>query len=1590
MKLENFKILYERICHGNKDMLCMVEYSDDNGTKWTKSGRITSYDTDCVEMLSVDGSQCFILMSYISSISPYNEATGNHAAKAVYNDHSKEIKEFLSKDRGAQKTANQIDNIIMSAKKNNALGEKSERIKREIVLFLEDYEGKAAKLFAADRYQSIGEFKEAAKLFLTCDKENAKYCADKSGIEGLLESLLTKPQENTAAKARTEKHANAPKAAPDTVYTGKIVSWDNKKIFGYIASDKDIEGKKSFFFHLSSVKDTELRNHLYNNHALPDERIPVSFLLGNNGNNEPACTRIEASSKNYLTATAEKSHIVKKGFIEHFNPREEHGKIFDGRSRYNFKMHSIIDPYLKNYLQNSFHFTEIDVHFTFDGTSNNMAFVSNITATEKSQKVIKGAFGSFSDPEFDRKLEEAGSHEALIEQICFPKPTTATPTYRELPLWGNRNLKVDNFVLADADAPYPFENRTLHYANELHPCDKGARLMINEPEKAEQYLLDALQRGDNIEKALRCLLGNVMLRIKKDPYAESVSILNYFKPHLQLADFLKFKIQLLSKSVRTVQNADVAEQHYNELINALYEILPISFTASTKMHYYSLLATALTKTKRFTDAISAMQEIKKLAAEDKQNRLILNTDRLIANSYYQSGDVQKAKEMAQELLKQNPNDGMALAIIKDESVTPNDDILFDSVDDFGKLSGYPKYTVDSVLLETLAVGKWKEFIKDGELVAPAEKVIPEIQAYIENRIKRMAPSSKGEGWAFLAKVVQQLCENGYEGDKRISVQTVNEYAGRSMLYYGDYVALSFVNKWDTLRFYYSQTLNMVSEKNRDATNAFNRMICSLYIQGAPLVDVVQNAISSENKHLTFAQNGKCGSLRTLFLQALLLDNRSNSRIREFLEHLLKNTVEDEQEILTFSGLADEFDIEADRPIDKYYNAWTRLRVAYRVWLETLESELLKFRSSITSVKALYNHIAFLQGVLDRNLLVPTDQLYVRKYIDILSELQLALESNEFDRCEDLFQRTIDDSAKLFKQFHDEPTALSFEHLREAVETVKNYTSELLNELYEKHKPQLTITCNDGFLNQGKLPLHFMIKNADNTQTAEILSIDVKPDTSGVEIENNMTKLIRHIGGGGSEEVSRTAVLGADFDEKYVEVYFTVKFSFKGSQGLTEERSITEPIHIELRDSSLFVEIKNPFAPFAEGGEVVGDMFRGRASDINEIVSMLDTGNSMLAHRGIIMYGQKRAGKSSILANLRESIENTYGKDTYLFFKVGSIGTLVSPTVADFLSFLLNKMSTEIRRNHRDIYKRLCEDEIPLSCHIDASNREFAALELNNTITNICEALETYGGDNRYIPLFLIDEFTYIYQWIKEGVPEMSNFPHFWKAFLQNNRVCSIVIGQDNTPIFLNMPEFSNDFACMKTWPVSYLKEDGARELIEKPILNENGESRFDEAALQMLLRLTAGSAFLIVSLCSRLVSYMNKRCHETVTKLILNQFIKDLFVREHIDWNLIFEAQINDPSKIGEEVKTTEADNTALLSYISCNCDDDGWLSENGIPFNILSTPEKTYRDTLIQELVRRDVLIKSERKGISAYKIKIGLLWRYFEHINGIEREEY
>ena len=232
---------------------------------------------------------------------------------------------------------------------------------------------------------------------------------------------------------------------------------------------------------------------------------------------------------------------------------------------------------------------------------------------------------------------------------------------------------------------------------------------------------------------------------------------------------------------------------------------------------------------------------------------------------------------------------------------------------------------------------------------------------------------------------------------------------------------------------------------------------------------------------------------------------------------------------------------------------------------------------------------------------------------------------------------------------------------------------------------------------------------------------------------------------------------------------------------------------------------------------------------------------------------------------------------------------------------------------------------------------------------------------------MIDEFTYLYTEIKKGEISPSIMKQ-WKAVTQNERAqfSVVLVGQDVVPSFKKEEYASNAFGVIQDIRLTYLEEQPARELIEKPILDVNRESRYIGNAVTRILEYTSRNPYYIQIFCARLVDFMNKNKSIKVTEADVNEVARSFVVGDQaleIDKfdNLIRAGESEDLQEI------PEIEIIAVLRQIA--------LATKNIPYckraDISTEYGEEEENRVLQHLEDREVL---EKKGDDNYKIQVKL----------------
>ena len=559
-----------------------------------------------------------------------------------------------------------------------------------------------------------------------------------------------------------------------------------------------------------------------------------------------------------------------------------------------------------------------------------------------------------------------------------------------------------------------------------------------------------------------------------------------------------------------------------------------------------------------------------------------------------------------------------------------------------------------------------------------------------------------------------------------------------------------------------------------------------------------------------------------------------------------------------------------------------------------------------------------------------------------------------------------------REIEESPTKLSVEDVYPIIKIIQKKVDAYLEGLYETSKPHLTLRLPvESYVpdTDRQIEVQIVLENERGRSPAESLELIVQEDVAFFRITEPNIKQNESLRGG--EQSILTIRLRVTLDALQTQ---TFSLSLCAQYRTRTEEQVQTPVQdlsIRLYSEDEFEKIENPYAAYAEGG-IVGDtnMFFGREELIRNIAQAIQ--ESQLQSKCVLVFGQKRSGKSSVLYHLKELLQEDR---ELLILDLGNMSTLLDQHAQT--SLLHQFLNGILRVFERAIQRKQHEGLSPLELAIPG--KEFydhpAPLQLfEDTFVKLKDLTNEQAGQEDWRGtrvVLLIDEFQYIYDPIIEGkIPD--SFMKNWKALLQANYFSAVLVGQDMMPKF--KLRFPNEFGTAQDERVTYLKEEDARKLIDEPIRigGIQGESRYREQAIERILDLTAGSPFYIQIICNRLVDYMNVKHAGLVTEADVEQVKNELIHGVNALGLDKFDNLINSGDTSPDAILDEDA--LKVLKAIADNsnrtdpCHRDRIVCQTNSPI-----------DTILDDLVNRDVVKRRDQ----SYQIQVGLFKEWLT-VNG------
>ena len=1064
---------------------------------------------------------------------------------------------------------------------------------------------------------------------------------------------------------------------------------------------------------------------------------------------------------------------------------------------------------------------------------------------------------------------------------------------------------------------------------------KRAQLVEKDLDKAEEFFRRAILRNDKLESAVNDLAS---LLSQRERFEDAVKIIEQNRSRISnkqslenlLTNIYK-KAGMHDKAIALLQK-QLRQAPTQEKKDMIQWQIAISYLAQNKYEEAEILFREILKHQ--PDRISA-----------KRN-LALCLSR------------QERYDEAEELLNQ------ILAVSADAGATA----LLEAVQQ-AKQTG-KRELVDDIAIETVLsdyssgqISAFTQFFLDrcDFTGVPPERVQSKTFRrsdidFLEQRAtesRTFRPSDRASYYLSAARIISILEDKDPNSLKAEDPNRFYVFLCKSFASKGDDMVVKSENL-DAAREWYAEALNIYdgdlsrSKDERDAVNALVRFLYSRL--GRPSIPLPPHTPSIDD---TVNEVIKLADSKRIFDDITYLIFRSRYAANRLLPRLYdqRDLREKALQYLKAEGVQIP---SADLPRDSFISLWDELSDRLAGETRDLRIELRHFNTFQLTTAWLEDAIGLAEGIVQR-LRFDLDQNRIRHLQYILRRVVDLWGERQFEARERLCNQIGASCRDLLEETEGSPTRISVEMLYPIVENIQKTIGEYLDEIYETSKPELTLSMpvEDYSGHQSNIEVEIVIENKLGCSPAEGLELIVKKDDESFALAQQQIKLEESLLGGRPRHFTIPLKL-TDHALQSEAFSLSAYARYRTSAGAIEDTDI-ENFTIRLYSADEFQDIVNPY----NEGPVVSDpaMFYGRDRMIENIANSIREAQSQ--NKCVVIYGQKRAGKSSILYYLEKSLE----AQNLVILNLGNIGGYLDEhSKVPFSHQILRQILVSLENAIED---RIDDGSSELDIAFPSGSDFYehpTPMILFKEVFNTYQRRAYKRADWRDVQLVLfIDEFSYIYGQILAGhIPE--SFMKNWKALMQANYFNAVLVGQDVMERFIET--FQNEFGIAQRERVTYLDEEDARKLIVEPILigGPEGESRYRESrAIKRILELTAGSPFYIQMFCNRLVEHMNQKRAIYVTYSYVEHVRNELMRGRNALGLSNFENLYNS----GEDNKRKDEDVLKILKTIAVH-------SQTGAcNRSHIDCDTEQPLDALLDELVDRDVINREQEH---YYTIKVSL----------------
>lgn len=1043
--------------------------------------------------------------------------------------------------------------------------------------------------------------------------------------------------------------------------------------------------------------------------------------------------------------------------------------------------------------------------------------------------------------------------------------------------------------------------------------------------------------NEEIQKAISQSEPEIPLPKGKGPYARAK------RAQLIDRDLAKAK-QLLIEAIRKrdrrtsaiMDLASLLQQQGmpNEAI-ALLQKHSVELNRHSKKSYDNMLATIYQHAGMHEDELKVLTRIRNAVRYPKQKESVLKR---MAQLYIVSGRYDDAERVLEEILASNPNDESAehwLASLNDARGADSDEEAKEILDEIGnivqegvRLSSLARAAIDGCTFKGVDPKK----VQSG---TAGRKEISHV-ADLAKRLGTKRPRDRAAYYLSAAALIDR--DSGDAGSGAIY-----DYLRR---YFSSLAHASLIDRKpvDVVRSYYIESLGLVTNDKPHYEETWQSLLRYLLTFSSGQLTEFESRLTGNRENRIDAIRATIEQLepesgRTL-LDGLIALGSQSSFARNCFGEVIKSSkplMDAFANMFKFTEQTSADPIEAWRNQCRAYDRTRRRRLSEC-------RALLKYQATAADIETFGAQIR--RAIEDMRSL-DVDRRRLSSISDIVESALAFCRGTDFEEKERNFWLVTTQVDAFKNDVTEGPTQYSHEGLLPLAEHLKLVIEEEYAQMVRDSGAELSLQLLiDGYRlgSNGELRLQIQVSNQRGCSPASKVRICLGPGDSEHFRADSWEREVLSTLRGGDTEVTQMVVypnLSAIHDEAFLVDATAVYRNRLGEDKRTEPSAWT----VRLYPDSDFRVLSNPYAPFAEGGPVDDPtMFVGREDVLRRLESSL---LSEYGSKSIVMYGQKRAGKSSLLEHLRRRLAS-HATVIPVCFSLQEVAPRLSDTA------LFHRILQGVHEALEDL--RLEGRTVPTFSPPDVDSLEsHPTLRFHDSLSALVRSMKRSG--DRFKIILLVDEFTDIFKEIqKKRIP--GEFMKAWKSVIEKKYFASVLVGQDIMPIFKE--RFPNEFGVTEDERLTYLDEGAAEALVQDHI----GSDRFVGRAIGRILDLTACSPYYTMMFCSRLVDYMNETRSMKVTEADIRLVEEEMLrggrrlTRDKFD-NLLSAG--DDASDSGIEPE----ESYRVCRAIARHSEGDGWCSRT-----LIRDFDGETLDRLLADLETRTVV---DRKG-DVYRLRVGL----------------